>query len=117
MDYRIKGKLAFVSAGAHGIGQAVADLLTQEGAAVVCAHLPGTDPSHVGPRAGCGGEHRVGPGETARTYPDGLRRVQGRPAVSDQGAGETVRAARPGKLGIAGTGLDPYVDTPRRDCR
>ena len=37
MDYRIKGKLAFVSAGAHGIGQAVADLLTQEGAAVVVA--------------------------------------------------------------------------------
>ena len=37
MDYRIKGKLAFVSAGAHGIGQAVADLLTHEGAAVVVA--------------------------------------------------------------------------------
>ncbi len=35
MDYRIKGKLAFVNAGAYGIGEAVADLLTQEGASVI----------------------------------------------------------------------------------
>ena len=37
MDYQIAGKLAFVTAGAHGIGEAVADLLTQEGAAVIVA--------------------------------------------------------------------------------
>ena len=35
MDYQIKGKLAFVNAGAYGIGEAVADLLTQEGASVI----------------------------------------------------------------------------------
>jgi len=35
VDYRIKGKLAFVNAGAYGIGEAVADLLTQEGASVI----------------------------------------------------------------------------------
>ena len=37
MDYQLKGKLAYVSAGAHGIGEAIADLLTQEGAQVVVA--------------------------------------------------------------------------------
>ena len=37
MDYQLKGKLAFVTAGAHGIGEAIADLLTQEGAAVIVA--------------------------------------------------------------------------------
>ncbi len=37
MDYQIRGKCAFVSAGAHGIGEAIADLLTQEGASVVVA--------------------------------------------------------------------------------
>ena len=37
MDYRLKGKLAFVNAGAYGIGEAVADLLTQEGASVIVA--------------------------------------------------------------------------------
>jgi NAD(P)-dependent dehydrogenase (short-subunit alcohol dehydrogenase family) len=37
MDYQIKGKLAFISAGAHGIGRATADLLTQEGATVIVA--------------------------------------------------------------------------------
>src|SRR5689334_4417169 len=37
MDYQIAGKLAFVTAGAHGIGEAVADLLTQEGARVIVA--------------------------------------------------------------------------------
>jgi NAD(P)-dependent dehydrogenase (short-subunit alcohol dehydrogenase family) len=37
MDYQLKGKRALVSAGAHGIGEAIADLLTQEGAGVVVA--------------------------------------------------------------------------------
>ena len=37
MDYQLRGQTAFVSAGAHGIGQAIADLLSQEGAAVVVA--------------------------------------------------------------------------------
>ena len=37
MDYQIKGKTAFVSAGAHGIGEAIANLLTQEGAIVIVA--------------------------------------------------------------------------------
>ena len=35
MDYQLKGKTAYVSAGAHGIGEAIADLLTQEGAEVI----------------------------------------------------------------------------------
>jgi NAD(P)-dependent dehydrogenase (short-subunit alcohol dehydrogenase family) len=37
MDLQINGKTAFVTAGAHGIGEAIADLLTQEGARVVVA--------------------------------------------------------------------------------
>lgn len=37
MDYQIAGKLAFVAAGAHGIGAATADLLTDEGARVIVA--------------------------------------------------------------------------------
>jgi NAD(P)-dependent dehydrogenase (short-subunit alcohol dehydrogenase family) len=37
VDYQLQGKTAFVSAGAHGIGQAIADLLTQEGARVIVA--------------------------------------------------------------------------------
>jgi NAD(P)-dependent dehydrogenase (short-subunit alcohol dehydrogenase family) len=37
MDYQLKSKLAYVSAGAHGIGEAIADLLTQEGAEVIVA--------------------------------------------------------------------------------
>jgi NAD(P)-dependent dehydrogenase (short-subunit alcohol dehydrogenase family) len=37
MDYQLKGKSALVSAGAHGIGEAIADLLSQEGAHVVVA--------------------------------------------------------------------------------
>lgn len=37
MDYQLKGKLAFVSAGAHGIGEAVANLLAEEGASVIVA--------------------------------------------------------------------------------
>jgi len=37
MDYQLKGKLAFVTAGAQGIGRAIANLLTQEGASVIAA--------------------------------------------------------------------------------
>lgn len=37
MDYQLTGKRAFVSAGAHGIGEATADLLTREGALVIVA--------------------------------------------------------------------------------
>jgi NAD(P)-dependent dehydrogenase (short-subunit alcohol dehydrogenase family) len=37
MDSQVKDKLAFVAAGAWGIGEAVADLLTQEGASVIVA--------------------------------------------------------------------------------
>jgi NAD(P)-dependent dehydrogenase (short-subunit alcohol dehydrogenase family) len=37
MDYQLKGKLAFVAAGAYGIGAATANLLTQEGASVIVA--------------------------------------------------------------------------------
>jgi len=37
MDYQLTGQLAFVSAGAHGIGKAIADLLAAEGAAVIVA--------------------------------------------------------------------------------
>ncbi|MDQ1472219.1 MAG: hypothetical protein QOJ99_3699 [Bryobacterales bacterium] len=35
MDFQIRGKLAYVNAGASGIGEAIADLLTQEGANVI----------------------------------------------------------------------------------
>ena len=41
MDYRIKGKHAFINAGAHGIGESTADLLTQEGASVIVADRDG----------------------------------------------------------------------------
>ena len=37
MDYQLTDKLAFVAAGAHGIGEATADLFTQEGARVIVA--------------------------------------------------------------------------------
>ena len=37
MDFQLKDKLAFVAAGAWGIGEATADLLTQEGASVIVA--------------------------------------------------------------------------------
>jgi NAD(P)-dependent dehydrogenase (short-subunit alcohol dehydrogenase family) len=37
MDYHLEGKLAFVTAGAHGIGEAIANLLTREGASVIVA--------------------------------------------------------------------------------
>jgi NAD(P)-dependent dehydrogenase (short-subunit alcohol dehydrogenase family) len=42
MDYRVKGKYAFICAGAHGIGEATADLLTAEGANVIVADRDGT---------------------------------------------------------------------------
>jgi NAD(P)-dependent dehydrogenase (short-subunit alcohol dehydrogenase family) len=41
MDVQIKGQTAFVTAGAHGIGEAIADLLTKEGAQVVVADQDG----------------------------------------------------------------------------
>ncbi len=41
MDLQLQGKLAFVSAGSHGIGQAIANLLTEEGAKVI---VSGRDP-------------------------------------------------------------------------
>jgi NAD(P)-dependent dehydrogenase (short-subunit alcohol dehydrogenase family) len=41
MDYQLSGKLAFVAAGAHGIGESVADLLTAEGAVVIVADQDG----------------------------------------------------------------------------
>lgn len=41
MDYRLQGKCAFISAGAHGIGEAIADLLAQEGARVIVADQDG----------------------------------------------------------------------------
>lgn len=41
MDLQIKGKLAFVTAGAHGIGEAIADVLTREGAVVIVADRDG----------------------------------------------------------------------------
>jgi len=41
MDYRIKEKYAFINAGAHGIGESTADLLTQEGASVIVADRDG----------------------------------------------------------------------------
>ena len=41
MDLHLEGTLAFVSAGAHGIGRAVADLLTDEGSTVIVADQDG----------------------------------------------------------------------------
>ena len=41
MDYLLHGKCALVCAGAHGIGEKVADLLTQEGARVIVADQDG----------------------------------------------------------------------------
>jgi NAD(P)-dependent dehydrogenase (short-subunit alcohol dehydrogenase family) len=37
MDYQLKGKFCFVTAGANGIGAAIADALTGEGASVIVA--------------------------------------------------------------------------------
>jgi len=41
MDYQLQDKLAFVSAGAHGIGRAIGNLLAAEGASVVVADQDG----------------------------------------------------------------------------
>jgi NAD(P)-dependent dehydrogenase (short-subunit alcohol dehydrogenase family) len=41
MDVQIKGQSAFVTAAAHGIGEAIADLLTEEGARVMVADRDG----------------------------------------------------------------------------
>jgi NAD(P)-dependent dehydrogenase (short-subunit alcohol dehydrogenase family) len=41
MDYQLSGKTALVAAGAHGIGEAIADLLAQEGARVIVADRDG----------------------------------------------------------------------------
>ena len=41
MNYQLDGKTAYVCAGAHGIGEAIADLLTAEGAIVVVADKDG----------------------------------------------------------------------------
>jgi NAD(P)-dependent dehydrogenase (short-subunit alcohol dehydrogenase family) len=37
MDYQLRGKLAVVTAGAHGIGEAIANLFAGEGAVVIVA--------------------------------------------------------------------------------
>lgn len=50
MDFGIKGKHAFVTAGAHGIGEAIADLLTQEGARVIVADQDGVALTEKGSR-------------------------------------------------------------------
>ena len=49
MDYQLRGKRAYVSAGAHGIGEAIADLLTREGAEVIVADA---DAEALGLKAG-----------------------------------------------------------------
>jgi NAD(P)-dependent dehydrogenase (short-subunit alcohol dehydrogenase family) len=41
VDYQLRGKTAYVSAGAHGIGEAIADRLTAEGALVVVSDHDG----------------------------------------------------------------------------
>ena len=41
MDYQLRGKTAYVSAGAHGIGEAIADLLAGEGASVLVSDHDG----------------------------------------------------------------------------
>lgn len=41
MDYHLHGQRALVVAGAHGIGQSIANLLTQEGAVVIVADQDG----------------------------------------------------------------------------
>lgn len=41
MDWQLAGKRAFVTAGAHGIGEAIANLLAREGASVVVADVDG----------------------------------------------------------------------------
>ena len=43
MNIQLEGKRAFVTAGAHGIGRAIADLLASEGASVVVADIDGAE--------------------------------------------------------------------------
>jgi NAD(P)-dependent dehydrogenase (short-subunit alcohol dehydrogenase family) len=50
MDLQIKGRTACVTAGAHGIGEAIADLLTEEGARVVVADRDGAALREKAPR-------------------------------------------------------------------
>jgi NAD(P)-dependent dehydrogenase (short-subunit alcohol dehydrogenase family) len=50
MDARIKGQSAFVTAAAHGIGEAIADLLTEEGVRVVVADRDGAALREKAPR-------------------------------------------------------------------
>jgi NAD(P)-dependent dehydrogenase (short-subunit alcohol dehydrogenase family) len=50
MDLQIKGRTACVTAGAHGIGEAIADLLTEEGARVVVADRDGAALRENAPR-------------------------------------------------------------------
>lgn len=50
MDLQLEGKLAFVSAGAHGIGRATADLLADEGATVIVADVDGAALAEHGTR-------------------------------------------------------------------
>lgn len=50
MDVQISGQTALVTAGAHGIGEAIADLLTQEGARVVVADRDGAALLEKAPR-------------------------------------------------------------------
>jgi NAD(P)-dependent dehydrogenase (short-subunit alcohol dehydrogenase family) len=50
MDYQLSGKTAYVSAGAHGIGEAIADLLTAEGVRVVVADHDGAALRERAPR-------------------------------------------------------------------
>ncbi len=50
MDVQISGQTALVTAGAHGIGEAIADLLTQEGARVVVADRDGAALCEKAPR-------------------------------------------------------------------
>ena len=50
VDYLLRGKTAYVSAGAHGIGEAIADLLTAEGAQVVVSDQDGDALREKSPR-------------------------------------------------------------------
>lgn len=50
MDVQISGQTALVTAGAYGIGEAIADLLTQEGARVVVADRDGAALREKAPR-------------------------------------------------------------------
>jgi NAD(P)-dependent dehydrogenase (short-subunit alcohol dehydrogenase family) len=49
-NYQLNGKLAFITAGANGIGAAIADLLTDEGAHVFVADQDGTGLNERGSR-------------------------------------------------------------------